>query len=327
MTKLVLHIGEGKTGTSYLQHCLAALREELALAGVSYPRPPAWASQEEISGNAYWLAPWMRGSTADGEAGIAEIGRMIDAASGMDVLLSGEHLYGFASERMEAVAELCERSGIGLLIVMYVRSVAGHMWSHYAQLVKRGKEARPFPQWLASTPYITPTVVERLAETAPFVLRNYDVVRDDLWRDFAGACMPAAAGEIVPPKTQANRSLTVVETEFMRLINLGPATVRQACAASGILTARPAAESTAPVIRESEADMMRERFESSLPLINRHIPPAHGISVIGPHDRIAERNVPREAVNDMIAHAAASPDFDPVRGVIDDLARRALQHA
>ena len=56
MKEIILHIGHGKTGTSYLQSCLALNRQKLLDIGIDYPEFKTFekAKRGEISsGNGY----------------------------------------------------------------------------------------------------------------------------------------------------------------------------------------------------------------------------------------------------------------------------------
>ena len=54
MEEIILHIGHGKTGTSYLQSCLALNRQKLLDIGIDYPEDRSFKSAKKgeiTSGN------------------------------------------------------------------------------------------------------------------------------------------------------------------------------------------------------------------------------------------------------------------------------------
>lgn len=76
-SKIVLHIGLQKSGTTFLQHVLQAGGEALAEAGVLYPVPPDWERGKRTVANHEWPSygllgtefPWVSRERAAEEAG------------------------------------------------------------------------------------------------------------------------------------------------------------------------------------------------------------------------------------------------------------------
>ncbi|MCP9951518.1 hypothetical protein LUX33_25860 [Actinomadura madurae] len=75
-SKIVLHIGLQKSGTTFLQHVLQAGGEALAEAGVLYPVPPDWERGKRTVANHEWPSygllgtefPWVSRERAAEEA-------------------------------------------------------------------------------------------------------------------------------------------------------------------------------------------------------------------------------------------------------------------
>ena len=130
-TKLFLHIGHGKTGTSAIQSSLAIASEKLAALGIEYPinaKLRDRASQLEItSGN------WKPKSETSLAEQLLEITRKNKNNS--TIILSSESLFWLVPDL------LCRKSDwedfIDLHIIMAVREVEEMLSSEYQQLVKR----------------------------------------------------------------------------------------------------------------------------------------------------------------------------------------------
>ncbi len=141
MKRLILHIGFGKTGSSYLQSCLAidvtGFREEFA-----------------------------------------EFLKNIEHSV---VIFSSEFLANFDPMIMEEFKRDVEEVGYELYLICYVRSVAGHAYSNYSQRVKRHRYTESFYYYLQNEYKVPFTgLLKRIAgcfEKENYTIRNYDLVR------------------------------------------------------------------------------------------------------------------------------------------------------
>jgi hypothetical protein len=211
---IFLHVGHGKTGSSFLQAALANSIDALAKQGIAYPIAPTEAARVRVgaisSGN---LEP------APGHADW-----FLAQDFGSDhVLISGEAWFnrlrpsGFLDQlraRFPA-AQIC--------LVMYVRDPLDHAVSHYQQMVKRGGSTDDFDALLAT--YNMPAKVARFLgwiDEQPDVLirvHNYSRHRDRLLASFENT-LGVPSGILIPPaQVRVNRSLSRSETELQRLFN------------------------------------------------------------------------------------------------------------
>ncbi|MGV6848834.1 MAG: hypothetical protein ACWA5A_10725 [Marinibacterium sp.] len=214
---LFLHIGHGKTGSSYLQSALALSQQALADHGFDYPLTRGVARRARRG--------HITGGNFGGPQGIHS--RLADQgpfAPGRARLMSSEHLFNYALRRPETFLEdLAALRGDGdLHVLCLIRDPLDHAVSTYQQSVKRGGFAGPLDE--ALTRYRLPASVLAVLETlkgagARLTVRNYSRHRDRLLA-VAEDWLALPPGTLaVPPVAQVNRSLTRAELEFQRRIN------------------------------------------------------------------------------------------------------------
>ncbi len=213
--KIVLHIGQGKTGTSALQSALARNHALLKRAGVLYPEH---ASAEQaraghvMSGN---LDPenWFEGQVIP----------IVAAAPGYATyVFSSEHLF----RRMDAffAAEGRYRDLYDFEILMAVRSPMEMLPAVYQQAVKRGgfhEDIAAFAEHETSTRIAADLVAAMERQGIAFTLFNYSVIRDAIVPrilDHIGIRAIIEGGEAATVG-RVNRSLTLAELAFVRFVN------------------------------------------------------------------------------------------------------------
>ena len=220
-TKLFLHIGHGKTGTSAIQSSLAIASEKLAALGIEYPinaKLRDRASQLEItSGN------WKPKSETSLAEQLLEITRKNENNS--TIILSSESLFWLVPDL------LCRKSDWGdfidLHIIMAVREVEEMLASEYQQLVKRHGNSMLLGQFIRTRNFVSShhakaaEIIDLMSQykTSNTII-NYSKHRKDISRlvfKLIGAeeAYPAdkMAGAVI------NRSLSRKELEFLIMIN------------------------------------------------------------------------------------------------------------
>lgn len=174
---LVVHIGASKTGTSAFQNGLFASADELARQGIALPltsrtdhirallRPLGWKTSEGF----------VKGVRPER---LAQVVPTLRDAPGERVLLTNEDLCEADPARIEALADVADRAGLELQVVLTLRGLAAVIPSEWQQYLKhrmtldyptflervrdrRGRWARHF--WLRQDPV---AIVERWAAVA-----------------------------------------------------------------------------------------------------------------------------------------------------------------
>lgn len=154
MTKLVLHIGTTKTGTTAIQEFLAANQEALAAQDVGYPLPPSRFERAKLSRNANFLhRKFMIGHHPNLQTeldvrsmpGAEEAFAQAVARFGT-VVLSDELFWsgGFRKGFWQEVKDYCDAAGISeYQIVVYLRRQDLYTESRWNQFIKQ-KDGRTF---------------------------------------------------------------------------------------------------------------------------------------------------------------------------------------
>jgi hypothetical protein len=181
-----VHVGYGKTGSSYLQALLRRRRDDLWQQGVFYPSPPE--GDRGDSGNGSLLLGLVAaGAPLRLPGGISPA----EAEDLRGLLFSREQLARELSEPQacEALARWASAHGLWpVRVLMFLRDPQEHCYSLWAQKVKRARETRSLQQFADAydaTRMVTRFV--RQASSAGFELcvQDYGAARDSLLEVFA----------------------------------------------------------------------------------------------------------------------------------------------
>ena len=148
-TKLFLHIGHGKTGTSAIQSSLAIASNDLAGQGISYPIQQSLrdrASRLEItSGN------WEPNSEVSLSDELLEITK--NNGDNSKIILSSESLFWLIPELIQNKSKW--ENNIDIHIILAVREIEEMLSSEYQQRVKRHGDSMPLEQFLRARHFIS----------------------------------------------------------------------------------------------------------------------------------------------------------------------------
>lgn len=199
--QLIVHIGAGKTGTSAIQHALAAHPDALAARHARY----LGLMLEHAPGAQGARRPWQKASGSEIFHGMPRAQAVEElctvlraaviaaAADGMARLLwSNESLFDRHAAVDVALRRLAE-DGVQVRVIAYVRDPVAWTRSAYLQWGIRHKTypgpIRPFTTWAEShAPRFAQVLDEWAADWGEaLVVRNYDAV-DDVVPDFLAAC-------------------------------------------------------------------------------------------------------------------------------------------
>ena len=220
-TKLFLHIGHGKTGTSAIQSSLAIASERLAALGIEYPIDTKLrdrASQLEItSGN------WKAKSDASLTDQLLEITRRNKKNS--TIILSSESLFWLIPDLLSRRTDWGDF--IDLHIIMAVREVEEMLASEYQQLVKRHGNSMLLGQFIRTRNFVSShhakaaEIIDLMSQhkTSNTII-NYSKHRKDISRlifKLIGA--EEAYPEDKMTGAVINRSLSRKELDFLIMIN------------------------------------------------------------------------------------------------------------
>jgi len=275
MTRLILHIGLPKTGSSAIQLFLASHRSLLETNGIFYQSPEVQSSVEIISGNATDLLDLLRHK------------RFIDAerfllahvaADGLS-LLSAENLSRATAEEWAALKVLCRETGIEIeRIIFFIRDVEPFLISAYDQLVKRHGAAVGFSQWARKCEwmhYNACRAVDAVFEAALLCPLHYDTCKENLLATFfAEICCvtPELDKQIkLHEGTRVNRSLTACERKYLEKINSVFGAVFSQRVSDEFIYRSPHANAIPVPVDDATRNFIQDRFCDQVAWVNAHL--------------------------------------------------------
>ena len=220
-TKLFLHIGHGKTGTSAIQSSLAIASDNLRGKGINYPIGSTLrdrASRLEItSGN--W-EPKSDASLSDQLLSIAEQNKDDSA-----IILSSESLFWLIPELIKNKSQWVNQ--LDLHIILAVREIEEMLSSEYQQRVKRHGDAMPLEQFIRARHFVS-SHHEKAAEVIGLMsqknITNTIINYSQHKKDISQVIFKLIGAEELYPAEQMsgaiiNRSLSAKELEILITIN------------------------------------------------------------------------------------------------------------
>jgi hypothetical protein len=214
MKKILLHVGHGKTGTSYIQSFLATNKEKLAEHNITYPNHN---SIETARG----------GHTTSGNIDIENLGSFDDyiatraAASGSySVLFSSEFLFRAILHNRYKFDSLCKCFDVA--VILFIRNPFEHAISMYGQSVKKGRATVSVDEYIRG--YNTPWLVSDLIDIvrvagASLIIKNYSNYRRRILREFLLALDLEERDFSFPAVQDINRSLCANEIRVQLAFN------------------------------------------------------------------------------------------------------------
>jgi hypothetical protein len=217
MTKVFIHVGPHKTGSTYLQKQLRTNAEVLASHGVTYPdlRSPLFGHGRL----ARRLRGWGPAVTR------AELSALMDREA---LVLSSENLVLLSPSQLGTFADLLD--GASVTVVFVLRSLTKVLPSHWQETIKHGN-TQTFPDYLAkingwidgSYDQVIPSrQLEKFAQvfgTDALAIISYEH-SEDLFQTFGeivlGDRSPAFAGD----RAVVNQSFAPPRVELVRQLNL-----------------------------------------------------------------------------------------------------------
>lgn len=274
MKTLHLHIGHGKTGTSFIQSTFARSRAALAAAGLNYPgslRNARAYRGGTTSGNAFVMsrnlsAPVCRWLIAK----LIRKGRR-------GALYSSEFLFAFLSRRdmRDPLLRFADAGGFDRIsVLLFIRDPVEHLASAYAQNVSRAGEAAPIDQMVKrfNMPGRVLTVLKALDHPRIDVtVWNYSREKSRLLTHVSNWLEIDETALTPPVQGRVNRTLTAFELEMQRAFNarFGP---------SGDLFVDHVTDLTPSMkghyirLTGAQRDELKNKLANAMDLVNQRIP-------------------------------------------------------
>ena len=223
MKEIILHIGHGKTGSSYLQSCLALNRKKLLDLGIDYPEDLSFKSAK-------------KGEITSGNPSQFFNNHLnIESITDKEIILfSNEGFYGTlnhlrAETKLKSFNHLkfFEKYSNKLKVILYTRNLFSHFFSIWAQQVKRSSLVSGIDTFLKNRPSSDCfLIIDWLNLSKKFgfqlIIRNYSNHKSNLLNVFLEDVIGNKAKNvnfILPENKIVNRSLTFSEYEIQRICN------------------------------------------------------------------------------------------------------------
>jgi hypothetical protein len=272
---LFIHVGDHKTGSSFLQSCFAGSVPSLAAEGIHYPASGQLERSAEGGLSIGNPAPLMQ--IINDEPGSAEALQGL-VGDGRGTLFSGEMLFITMMRRqgLPKIVAAARQAGFDKVrMLLFTRDPVSHCASLWQQSVKKGGNVNPIDRSALafSRPHLAANFIQE-CQTEPDVVltvRNYSVVRKNLRgavTDWLGVPTEAL---VAPPIATVNRSLTNAELELQLALNrvLG----RNLMLAGPLCEQLPdvRADETRPSLQAQE--LLWERLSPSIEIVNAIVEP------------------------------------------------------
>lgn len=212
---IYLHVGHGKTGSSFLQASLALSTQKLAEQNILYPYHRSFEAAKKgkiTSGNmdrSNDLLPF--------------VSQVVEEQSGFGTyVFSNEALFHRMNE--DDLSRLA--SEYQVRVVLFGRDPLEYVVSMYGQAVKRGGFAGGFSEFVETHPAsgnmsarVLSFIKDAKAADCDIAFVNYSRSKDKVLQKFETAigCQPNTL--VVPPVKVVNRSMSRAELYFLRHVN------------------------------------------------------------------------------------------------------------
>ena len=220
MNNLVLHIGHGKTGSSYIQSVLALNIKKLSKYGINYPKPSDIdkATKGFInSGNGHKLLDSNQNFSFKNNFNIFKD----------KITLYSDETFVRRLIFNNQFKDFIAKNNKKLKVILYTRNFFEHEFSSWGQLVKRHYFKNDLNNYLKNN---NPSGVYKLIRdwidlsklfNFELIIRNYSNYKDKIFdiflADVLGSNVPSL--ELKFPKDPVNRSMTFTEYEIIRVLN------------------------------------------------------------------------------------------------------------
>lgn len=276
-TRVFLHAGHGKTGSSMIQSSLALSQAALAGHGLAYPLDPASAALAEAgrisAGN---LEPGP-GNSVHPPDRVARLLERHPLPEGQALVLSNENIFRSIAEAGFLEALQAALPGAEVRVLLFIRDPLDHAISAYQQNVKRRGRVDSFTEFLPS--YGIGQAVGRCIDLVQqaggsIEVRNYSRHKDDLLA-VVEPWLGLPPGTLVqPPVARVNRSLNRAELELQRAFNrhFGRGSAR--FVSDMLCNGLPDIPSEAPHAEPAAVRAFLERMRAQVAPLNARLPEA-----------------------------------------------------
>jgi hypothetical protein len=277
-SRLVVHIGHAKTGSSAIQSFLALNVELLQEFGVLYP------------------APYNMNLAARGEVSIGNFKNFNEATpSSQRELYSSEFFYRQILQDSDFLHRLRELDPHATLIC-FTRNQFDHMLSSWGQCLKRDGETRTLEEFAANNILYTSVLAcakKIEASGLNLILLNYGNHRNNLESRFMDCVLGDASAEFMCRARRithpVNRSLTPAECEIQRQYNRVFGKWAGQMISEPLLRHHPEIPSSPPRLPRKVLEKVADRNRDAGRELNRRLPPEEALDLDVPGTWVRDR--------------------------------------
>lgn len=291
MTEVIIHIGHGKTGSSYLQSILALNVERLEENGIHYP------DHKSLSAAA-------KGHITSGNGSLLTEGK-VDIEKHERVLFSSEALFSdlLGSEILKKIAQKYK-----IKIILFSRNIFEHSFSRWAQSVKRGGLTSDLDSYLQSHP-VGPhsKILEWISSSEKLgfelALRNYSVHKKDLRSIFLRDIFGCETDDLKihnPPSLKVNRSLTSFEYDIQRVFNFVEGERSSKYISDPVVNKLPNIEENKLTIKSKTYETVLEKNFSIIRKVNEFIDPNEALVIEDRDSIVSDSHVQNSLTDEQI---------------------------
>ena len=297
---VVIHVGHGKTGTSYIQSALALNRDQLDNLGISYP----YDASIDLA---------IKGDTTSGNGGLFQLNYVPTPEENDQILFSSEILFhSLIDDGGLSLKNYLSDKYHRVKIILYTRDILDMLVSTWGQLVKKMGATIGLNDYIQSRKDRHHEKVIswiKLSEKMGFELelRNYSKCRDYLLESFY-SCLNLNDSQtkdfLLQQHQIINRSLSNVELECLLVINKAMPNVGHHISDKLITECRDCNGNNPRITKES-LDVVKLHYEQIIDRVNEYLPSTAKLS-IGNTDKYVENDNTLFALNGAQVNVFAS---------------------
>lgn len=290
---IYLHVGHGKTGSSFLQSCFAMSEDALQAANIHYPD----LTNSFAAARAGLITA---GNIHSGKTPLHDVIEKLDGCLPAEqaILFSHEELFAYMNSPVaKPVLDLVAAGQYDLQIICFIRNPLDHAVSLYQQTVKRSGNIKTFAEFLNN--YRVPEEVLRFVRTmsaagARTTIYNYSRHKETL-PDILETWLDLSRGTLEKPnKLVVNRSVTngelALQIEFNKLLGSRASAV----ISDPLCNNLPDIKSENPAITREDLGNFLLRMAEMITKTNDVLPGSEGYSVPKIEEAIAKFPDPKD---------------------------------
>lgn len=267
--RVILHVGFPKTGSSFIQSCLALSRDSLMRSGIYYPEH--WSDPAAVAGH-------ISSGNMDDRGGMHIRDVILRDLAAMDpstktLLYSNESIDNVLSKNPQILRDVL--AVVPVHVLAYVRDPAEWFWSSYDQAIKRGRMTGDVEDYFGHWQLPRRTLdFLRVCEDlgVGLTVRNYSRAKANLLDVFADMLSPQSKISLTrAPREAVNRSLSLSEQALQRALNKTDCE-KPSVVADALVNRLPDVAVAPRPVTARFAKLLAQNFAADFAEINRYLP-------------------------------------------------------